>query len=52
MWHVLASIEAPIFFRSPIALISPFLKIGLGTVRQEHKPGGLESGARVIERRL
>jgi hypothetical protein len=33
MRHALAAVEAPIFLRRPVALISPFLKIGLGPVR-------------------
>ena len=35
MRHPLAAVEAPIFLGGPVALISPFLKIGLGPLRQE-----------------
>jgi hypothetical protein len=38
--HTLAAIEAPIFLRGPIALISPRLKIGFRPVRQEYAPAG------------
>jgi hypothetical protein len=50
MRHVLAAIEAPVFFRGPIALTAPCLKIGLGAVREEYAPSILEIGARLIER--
>jgi hypothetical protein len=51
MRHALAAIKAPVFLGGPIALIPPFLKIGLGGLRQEHAPCGLEIGARHVERR-
>ena len=40
-----------IFPRRPVALISPFLKINLGPLRQEDAPSGLEVGARLVEGR-
>ena len=40
--HALAAIEAAIFFRCPVAMIAPFLKIGLGPLRQEHAPRRLK----------
>jgi len=50
MRHVLAAIEAPVFFRGPIARTAPCPKIGLGAVRQEYAPSILEIGARLAER--
>ena len=44
MRHALAAIEAAIFFGRPIPIVSPFLNIGLGALRQEHAPGGFEVG--------
>jgi hypothetical protein len=41
-----------IFPRRPVALISPFLKISLGPLRQEDAPSGLEVGVRLVEGRL
>jgi hypothetical protein len=46
MRHALAAVEAPIFLRRPVVLISPSLEIGLGALRPERAPGGLEGGSR------
>ena len=48
--HPLAAIKAAIFFRSPIALITPSLEVGLGSLWQIDAPGRLERGAGLIER--
>src|SRR5216683_2689132 len=38
-----------IFSRSPVSLIAPSLKIGIGAFRQKHPPGSLEIGAGFVE---
>jgi hypothetical protein len=38
-----------IFSRSPVSLIAPSLKIGIGAVRQEHLPRGFKIGAGLVE---
>jgi hypothetical protein len=50
MRHVFAAIETPIFLGSPIPVVSPRLKIGLGALRQEPTPDGLEIGPCLVER--
>jgi hypothetical protein len=40
----------PVLPSREISVVAPFLKICLGPFRQEHAPGGLESGARQVER--
>src|SRR6185295_15008056 len=47
--HRLAAIKAAIFFRSPIALITPCLEVGLRALWQIDAPGRLERGAGLIE---
>ena len=48
--HRLATVEAPIFFRGPIALIPPRLIIAFGAIRSKHLPGLLDGGAGLVER--
>jgi hypothetical protein len=50
MRRVLAAIKAPIFLRGPVPIVSPFLKINLGSVRQKHAPCRLEIGPRMVKR--
>ena len=49
-WHPLAAIQAAILFRSPIALIAPGLKVGLGSLWQIDARGRLERRAGLLER--
>jgi hypothetical protein len=39
------------FHAVQVVLISPFLKINLGPLRQEDAPSGLDVGARLVEGR-
>src|SRR5260370_42397030 len=47
--HPLASFPHRIFALGPIPLISPFLEIGLGPIREEHPPCSLEFTAGLVE---
>ncbi len=47
--HPLTPIEAPIFLGRPVALIAPFLEIGVRALRQEHLPRLFEIGAGLVE---
>src|SRR6266550_6905825 len=47
--QLLAGRPHGIFPSGPIAGIAPFLKIRLGSVRQEHPPRRFEIGARLVE---
>jgi hypothetical protein len=44
-----ASLPQLVFPRRPVALISPFVKIGLGALRQEHAPCAFKGNARLVE---
>src|SRR5216683_651372 len=44
-----ARVPQRVFARRPIPLITPRLKISLGSIRQKHPPGALEIGAGLIE---
>jgi hypothetical protein len=49
--HPLAPIETAVFLRSPIALVSPGLKIGFGALREEDAPRGFECGSSLMKTR-
>jgi hypothetical protein len=42
MLHALAAIEAAVFLSGPRLLISPRLKIGLGTICEEYPPRAIQ----------
>jgi hypothetical protein len=46
-----ARVPQRVFARRPIPLITPRLKISLGSIRQKHPPGAFEIGAGLIEGR-
>src|SRR3954471_17293950 len=47
--HPFAAVKASILLRGPIPLVAPLLKVGLGALRQEHRPSRLEAGPRLFE---
>ena|SRR6476469_10660904 len=47
--HLLAPVKSPIFFRRPIPLVPPCLKISVRPFGQEHFPCAAEVGAGLVE---